>query len=99
MVLIPGAAQREARAVMQTFALKGHTERTAFATNNCPGSEDMSRKNRLWVWWCAAASGAVLAASFAAPPIARAQDAETPPRLNQSARAMCPPPPKSRPGR
>src|SRR5438552_14645286 len=35
----------------------------------------MSGENRVRVWWCAAASGAVLAAAVAAAPVARAQDA------------------------
>ncbi len=43
----------------------------------------MSRKNRVRVWWCAAASGAVLAASGAAAPTARAQDAGTQPPLTE----------------
>jgi hypothetical protein len=35
----------------------------------------MSRKDRVRIWWCAAASGAVLAAFVAAALTARAQDA------------------------
>ena len=43
----------------------------------------MARENRARVWWCAAASGAVLAASIAAAPAARAQDVRIEPQLSE----------------
>src|SRR5207253_5730721 len=44
----------------------------------------MSAKNRVRVWWCAAASGAVLAASVTTAPAAPAQDAGTAPSVSEA---------------
>src|SRR5437016_9404490 len=44
----------------------------------------MSGENRVRVWWCAAASGAVLAAAVAAAPVAWAQDAGAAPSISEA---------------
>src|SRR5205823_1660601 len=72
-----------ARAVMRLCG-KVFPERPSFAQTMFQGAKHMSRKNRVRVWWCAAASGAVLAASVAAAPSARAQDAGTELRASES---------------